>query len=1531
MSDKEQSHSSESFEEESSGWTESGESPYPPDETTMEYSDGVPRELLDDSDEPLMWDNMVDSTSGSLPPLDASSHQIDHWADSSQEDLTPPEQRRKQRESSSSSSGSKHASSYAFPSTYVPLKLLGRGGFGEVWEAVQSSLGRSVAIKFPRDYLYDLPQAHDSEMSTATRLATTFRQEALTMANLEHPNIVPVHDLTVDEEGRPLLTMKSVRGKSWYELIWKDDKMPIEDFLARHLPILIDVSQAVAFAHSRGVVHRDLKPRQVLVGQFGEVLLTDWGLAMVYDEELARKELPHLMSTGLAPTADMAPNPAGTPGYMAPEQFEKTTANIGPQTDIYLLGGLLYYLLTLSSPFGKKGKTPQSSSAERGPLIPPMVRRPNRQIPQELADLCIKAMAEKPKDRISSAELFIEHIRDFISGANRRREASELAKESTEQLENPSLSYEELEDCLRQLDKIHSLWPLHAGLPELRRKALTLYARSALENGDLVLARLQTARLSTSEEKTELLATISALEARQSAHRKQRRQLIVSTAALLAIVLVGGSAAVFYNASQRAKEAQRASEDARKLSEEATARVREAEFRTYSANLKLVQATLDERKFDEAITALQSLPESMRGWEWGYLMRRCQPELLTLGEQNDVVLRSEFAPNSMQAATATLGGKLILWDAVTGEEIHRFVGHSEAINDIDFDSKGERIVSGSEDGKAIIFDTHTGNVLTTMTGHEDSVMDVEFDPSGERVLTASIDGSARIWNSHTGEELVRITGHSGPVWCGTFNLDGTRVVTGAQDGTARMWYARTGEQLSVMRGHRQVGRVQFSPDGAHLLTASEDDNSARIWMAPEGVQMTADLSHFQGITSASFNHDGSMAATASWDGTVKLWHAETSFEFFALSGHTGKISRVRFSPDNSFLLTASFDGTAKLWSIPNGREVATLVGHQGQLLDADFSPDGSRIITASADRTAKIWRVPATDEYMRLEGHIAMVSSAVYSPDDTKILTASRDRSIRLWETDGGETLVRYLGHEAPVCRASFNPDGSRIVSASYDQTLKIWETATGHCLQTIRGHKREATWAEYSQDGSKIISASWDGTARIWDAETGEELCTFEDKNHPLLVARLSPDGRIGASAGNGNGVKVWNAETGEEFLRVAANEKLFQALAFSPDGKFLTGASDNWQAHIWEVDTGRTVASLVGHTAPITGICYDQTGKRIVTAARDGSMRVWSSETGTELMRVDAHRVGLTSVAFSHNGQQLVTASEDMTAKVWHPVPWDLERLPGDDSMEWENRFALWQKEESLNWEKTSEKRGKMNEYWRLRYLAQLNTPRTVQSILQTMDEIEGMYSILKLSDPEKAALHEQISSTRRELTFVDENSDMPQLLAPLLEKIEYLKIKELAPTTAQWRRSAPPEMLPKPFLPYLEGATGPIDAQEQITPLGERTVRIICLVQEPRDGRHLFISGNLEELGNWTPNSIPMTYLGQTDQGTLWDFRVKNVPMQYKFTYGELGQDWKETEEWPQEPNRVLPNANSLIYQDKDGNLVWVTEFGKPPGTE
>jgi serine/threonine protein kinase len=297
-------------------------------------------------------------------------------------------------------------------SRYVLGEVIGRGGMGEVRVAHDSWIGRDVAVKVLRgDH-------------TPDDVFARFRREAQVQARLEHPSIVPVHDMGVDPHGRPFFVMKRLTGATLFEIITARPEHP-EHWTRRSLLVrLVDVCQAIAFAHQRGVVHRDLKPSNIMLGDFGEVYVLDWGIARVRTRASGTIQHDDLGSIDDV-TETQIGSVIGTPGYMAPEQMRGEP--VERSFDIYALGCILFEILTGTTAL------PSGSEAFEATLnaLPhrPRLRVPTADVPPELDELCSDATAPAINDRLRSVDNFARRLQRYLDGD--RDEAQRQALQSS--------------------------------------------------------------------------------------------------------------------------------------------------------------------------------------------------------------------------------------------------------------------------------------------------------------------------------------------------------------------------------------------------------------------------------------------------------------------------------------------------------------------------------------------------------------------------------------------------------------------------------------------------------------------------------------------------------------------------------------------------------------------------------------------------------------------------------------------------------------------------------------------------------------------------------------------------------------------------------------------------------------------------------------------------------------------------------------------------------------------------------------------
>ena len=361
---------------------------------------------------------------------------------------------------------------------YDIVAELGAGGMGRVVEGVDRDLGRRLAIKVVRD----------PSRLTEARLAR-FVTEAQLTAQLEHPHIVPIHELGVTAEGDLYYAMKKVEGTSLADLLAlreAGDEATLRRWSRRRLlGAFVKVCLATGYAHRRGVVHRDLKPENIMLGEFGEVLLLDWGLARLVDQPDAPPDPDASFDDEPTPpgrrplTREGAAT--GTPGYISPEQARGDRAAVGPRSDVWSLGAVLYELLAGSTPFSGADALDYLRRVGLDTIEDPRDRAPDAHIGEELAGICMRCLADEPADRYRDGRELAQAVEDWLEGARRRREARTRVREAA----NHWADYRTLRERIDGLD--------------VRIRALEKGARSwtpVADKRDLLDARAERERLS---------------------------------------------------------------------------------------------------------------------------------------------------------------------------------------------------------------------------------------------------------------------------------------------------------------------------------------------------------------------------------------------------------------------------------------------------------------------------------------------------------------------------------------------------------------------------------------------------------------------------------------------------------------------------------------------------------------------------------------------------------------------------------------------------------------------------------------------------------------------------------------------------------------------------------------------------------------------------------------------------------------------------------------------------------------------------
>ena len=1027
---------------------------------------------------------------------------------------------------------------------YELLEEIARGGMGVVYKARQQSLNRIVALKM----ILSGELASDQEVSR-------FQMEAESAAALKHPHIVNIHDVGV-EAGHHFFSMDYIEGRNLEELI-------LENPLAAQqaASYLLEIAQAIEYAHQQGILHRDLKPSNILVDQTGATHITDFGLAKQIQKD------GQLTGSGQL---------LGTPAYMSPEQAAGEREHFGPAMDVYSLGAILYALITGGPPF--RAESTLELIIQVLKLEPIAPRLMNPKIPRDLETICLKCLAKDPRRRYSSA--------------------AKLAADLDRWLNNRPIQ-------ARPVSFLERTWRWCRRRPAIA--CLSLAVAIAIIAGSYTSWRyaIQAQHEASSAKVAQQHATRGFEKAQESEKQERQARQHAETAEDRAIVGEQQARDAQQRAEENAKQAERNLYIANMLS----AYQHWQEGRPQDA-LKLLEKTVP-----------QPGQRDRRGFEWHYLQRQIQSQFFELqGHSNsvlavafspdgkwlasagddlaikvwDVKNRVEklaikdghkksitsvvFGPKSQQLATSSLDGTAIIWDMGTGAETCRLTGHRGQIRSIRFNAQGSRVITASDDKTAKVWDTKTGQLLRTLGGHELETRDAVFSPDGTTIATVSLGwGDVRLWDATTGKKPRSLKKQNlERLECACFTPDGRYLLVGERVGLIRAWDVESGELFKTYDGHvTRVTDIQFSPDGNWFISAGRrvdvtvrefpsgrvlsdlkvkgvqaisldptgqlvaigtSNQKVTVWPVGKPALQTADTiltQHTALVNDVTISPDGKTFATGSWDNTVRIWDRVTSQLIAKLEPEPeGDCYAVAFSPDGTRLASAYSTGMIHIWDARSFQEVATKKTGLGAIYHIAFSPDSKYFATTSHQNTISIWRTADGTNVKTLKhtrniknGQASQVRAATFSPDGNWLVAAGSTGTIQIWNTTLWLPLNQLDKHKLRVHALAFSPDGKYLASASEEQTVVIWDFVEQKVKHICRGHFDTVYDVVFSPDGKRVISASGDKSIKLWDVSNGQEVMTLTGHNHRIRGLAIDPEGEFLITVSRDKTVRLWDA----------------------------------------------------------------------------------------------------------------------------------------------------------------------------------------------------------------------------------------------------------------------------------------------------------------------------------------------------------------------------------------------------------------------
>ncbi len=999
----------------------------------------------------------------------------------------------------------------AYVGEFRILRKLGAGGFGVVYLAEQRQPRRTVALKVLRAGVAS-PDA-----------LKRFEYEAHILGRLQHPGIAQVYQAGFAGVGaarQAFLALEHIHGRNLlaYAAQPQDGRPRLNT--SERLELFARVLDALQHAHQNGVIHRDLKPDNILVAErdaagalVAEPKLLDFGVARVISGECDLTRI-HTSAGQLV----------GTLAYMSPEQVSGNSAGVDTRCDIYSAGVVLYELLTGRLPYDVRGRPIAEAIREICDARAPSIATTNRLFRGDVETIVAKMMEKDPVRRYQSAAAVAADIRRHLSG-----EPIEARRDSA----------------------------LYVLRKNLRRYRGFVTAASLLV---IAFSVMSATNYLQSQRNAELARVATEQRSRADAESaKLRRSLYYSR--------IGYShAAMLTNDASRVAG----------LLDQCPEDLRGWEWRFLWRLADRSMATISTPGVGPGVAAMSAdgrrlvtlhVDGSLRVFD--VPNRR----LIRTGRGPAIYGRLAISRDGAQLAFSDGVGCIWLYGVDDGEPrgaIETVPDRAEPlrtvdVRDLDFAPDGVRLAAACHDGYVRIWDSANGGLIQKFAAANGSVSDVRFSPDGRWIVTVGLDGVVRRWPAaapargvalgklekpeelaispdsslvaaaSSGRELCIWHLESGDVFSRwrrseantpglAFSADSQRLISSGSERTVHVWDAATGEALDAMRGHRSLVSFCFAtPDGQSIISGGFD-RDVKFWPAQRrpDVPVIQDPQRQAGV--AALSPDGRWLAFGS-DRRVRLYDLDTLRPVWDWAPLPARVNAVCFSPDGERIYASTFDEALLACGL-DGR--ATSLGRApGRVSRMIAAPDGRTMALVIRVDHISVWRMgPGGGPVREVDPGHGETSAIALSPDGTLLATAGKDRFIRLWHYPELDLAHELLGEVGGVRALAFDARGERLAGAGEAGIIRIWSVARNQPLAECSSPVGTTSSIQFSPDGNRILGGGSTRTLRIWDAHTGEEALTLPGHDQPILQVMLARDGRRLVTCDREGAIRLWETE---------------------------------------------------------------------------------------------------------------------------------------------------------------------------------------------------------------------------------------------------------------------------------------------------------------------------------------------------------------------------------------------------------------------
>jgi len=1092
---------------------------------------------------------------------------------------------------------------------------LGAGAFGTVYRAFDPRLNRIVAVKVLQEH-----RAEDEQ--TLER----FAREAQAAANLNHPNIVAVYDTGRDAD-RHYITVAYVDGQSL------DKHLPdLVGQYRRVVEIIRDLARALAYAHRQKVIHRDVKPQNVMLNGVGQPLLMDFGLAR-WKNEIA-EGLTSAGNTGGDAELTRADQIMGTPAYMSPEQARGDQSSVGPASDQYSLGVMLYRLLTGRLPF--RGSVADVLSQISQSHVTSL-REIDAKIPLDLESICLKTLSKAPDGRYPDCEALANDLDRWLEG--RPVDARPLSRRERFGLwcrREPVIAGLAAGVLLSIV-----VGALLSGLFAWRATDRASVAETALGNEKLAVLKAK------AEERAANMAKVAAETQRQRAD----------------------------NEATNANTARIAADE----------RADFAEQLAYITDMQFVQQCWDRGERAEMRTRLDRYKPAherrdRRGFEWYYWDRlwNAQPgAVIALPQGADYRGQAHLViDNGKSVLTSTYMASYygsndpssLFLDRIEGEagtqrfsRVKQVPAHARPLSGIAISPKGDRLATSDRDGEIKLWDVATLSMVKTLPSvgsHSSTIM--MFDGSGERLavlngISGNLKLAARIYNVQTGEITHELPPRINvpillPLGGIQFSAQGDRVLLwGSRSAVAVLWNLEQQtieRQFAFEKQSSTIDDCRLSLDDRQLLVLGSDGQLV-LWDVATGQRLSVLLGAEKnqvGTRLLRVNRDFTRASMGVDFGLSQLWDLQAGQLLKTRRGCALPPEQV--VPHRPVIYSSVFQGDEELWDAnfdPIEEAVTFHLSTRDKPYPLMLNAVAFNPVTRACAVGGAFGFVALLDPAnWKLVGRLSIpeqpadlsVARLHFDPRGTGLVAAAGRGRAAFWDLKSDQGFLLNGNHDTYCLDAVPIPQQRMIVSCSEDRDIRLWSLDSRHELGRLAGH------TDYNYERSEYANRTLPPQSQVPLRLTPAIRRDFDVGYivHPVqfgMVLGLSahPNGRQVASVAGDGTLRIWDLAQRKEIRKEFHSSGTVRSVAYDPQGKYLAVGGDHGGIQIRDANTFQIVHELTGHERPVCDIEFSPDSKRLASVSWDRTVRLWDTQTGQSLLRFDG---GLTTVS---NNDPLIT----------------------------------------------------------------------------------------------------------------------------------------------------------------------------------------------------------------------------------------------------------------------------------------------------